>query len=54
MLKFAGIVAAVLAVWHAWDREWFSAALWALAVVALTLAEVWWRAACNAWRPRPE
>jgi hypothetical protein len=50
MLKVAALAAAVLAAWHAWDREWFSAGLWVLAAVCLTLGEMWWRSARSAWR----
>jgi hypothetical protein len=50
MLNFAGLVAAVLAAWHLWDREWFLGALWVLAAAALLLVGMWWRSALRAWR----
>jgi hypothetical protein len=50
MMKFAGLIAAALGAWHLYDHEWIPAAAWGLAVVALTLAEVWWRSARDAWR----
>jgi hypothetical protein len=50
MLKVAGLVAAILAVWYGIDREWIPAAAWVAAAVTLTLAEVWWRSARSAWR----
>jgi hypothetical protein len=50
MMKIAGLVAAVFAAWHFWDREWFSGALWVLAAAALLLAGMWWRSARAAWR----
>jgi hypothetical protein len=50
MMKIAGLIAAVLAAWHLWSGEYLSAGLWVLAVLCLTLGELWWRSARSAWR----
>jgi hypothetical protein len=50
MMKYAALIACVLAAWHFWDREWFSGALWVLAAIALAFGHAWWRSARAAWR----